>query len=216
MLYLYAIAEAGTAAPQAAGVSGAPLAVVEAGALAAICSVLDAAPEATEAAVVEHAGVVEAAAAGGSVLPVRFGTAFADAASLRRELADRESALRRALERVRGRVELGVRVLVAAAPRAPAADGRAYLLGRLDEQRRAAAIAEEVHRTLAQEAAAETFRVAPGPPLLLSAAYLVDADAVQRFRERVDELAAARPGVDVLCTGPWPPYSFAPADGGGE
>lgn len=43
-------------------------------------------------------------------------------------------------------------------------------------------------------------------------AYLVDADAVTAFADRVRALQAEHPGADLSCTGPWPPYSFV---GGG-
>jgi hypothetical protein len=44
---------------------------------------------------------------------------------------------------------------------------------------------------------------------LLRAAYLVDRDAVGGFTARVDALQREHPELAVLCTGPWPPYSFA-------
>jgi hypothetical protein len=34
-------------------------------------------------------------------------------------------------------------------------------------------------------------------------AYLVDVGRVERFRSQVHEL-----GDDLVCTGPWPPYTF--------
>ena len=40
------------------------------------------------------------------------------------------------------------------------------------------------------------------------AAYLVDRDRIEPFRRRVDELAEDVEGASVVCTGPWPPYSF--------
>jgi len=43
---------------------------------------------------------------------------------------------------------------------------------------------------------------------LLRAAHLVDSDSVERFTERVAGLQAAQPALAILCTGPWPPYSF--------
>jgi hypothetical protein len=42
----------------------------------------------------------------------------------------------------------------------------------------------------------------------LNAAYLVARADVAAFREAVARLEHA-PGVTVVCTGPWPPYSFA-------
>jgi hypothetical protein len=43
---------------------------------------------------------------------------------------------------------------------------------------------------------------------MLSAAYLVDRERVDSFRARVEELGEEIDGAAVVCTGPWPPYSF--------
>ena len=212
MLYLYAIAEPGSAAPARPGLDGGPLVVLAESGVAAVCSEHDGAPPApTAEAVRAHAAVVEALADAGAALPARYGTAFAGEETLRRELAARSGALRAALARVRGRVELGVRVLSpdAQPEQQPAPDGRTYLLRRLEEQRRTRAVADGLHRALAAGAAAATVRVGGGGPLLLSSAYLVGRDDVDALREQVDTLAHAHPELEVLCTGPWPPYSFA-------
>ena len=44
--------------------------------------------------------------------------------------------------------------------------------------------------------------------------YLVPEDAVPEFRGVVERLQAAHPDLGLVCTGPWPPYSFATAAGG--
>jgi hypothetical protein len=50
--------------------------------------------------------------------------------------------------------------------------------------------------------------VLPGPELL-RAAYLVDRDAVDRFVALVRRLEESHAHLNMVCTGPWPPYSFA-------
>jgi hypothetical protein len=50
--------------------------------------------------------------------------------------------------------------------------------------------------------------VLPGPELL-RAAYLVDRDAVDRFVALVQRLEETHTDLHIVCTGPWPPYSFA-------
>ncbi len=44
-----------------------------------------------------------------------------------------------------------------------------------------------------------------------SAAFLVSSDRLVSFRELVGEVANAHPELALLCTGPWPPYSFVNA-----
>ena len=44
-------------------------------------------------------------------------------------------------------------------------------------------------------------------------AYLVPQSNVDAFREEVGRLQSAHPERTIVCTGPWPPYSFtAPAE----
>ena len=129
-----------------------------------------------------HEAVIEALMEDRDLLPVRFGTRLADDEAVAVEIGARREQLALALERVRGAVELAVR---AVGP-GESADG--------------------VHATLL--GAARASRRLAGPELL-RAAYLVDRDAVPAFARAVESLQ--RPGLGVLCTGPWPPYSFTEA-----
>ena len=45
--------------------------------------------------------------------------------------------------------------------------------------------------------------------LLFQYQRLVDRERVQSFARRVAELQASNQALRLLCTGPWPPYSFA-------
>jgi hypothetical protein len=58
-------------------------------------------------------------------------------------------------------------------------------------------------------AAASRHTVLETPRLLLTAAYLVEADRVAEFREQVDALASEHRNLGFACTGPWPPYNFS-------
>jgi hypothetical protein len=49
----------------------------------------------------------------------------------------------------------------------------------------------------------------PRPPELFRAAFLVDRGGVERFAAEVARLQDENPALSLLCTGPWPPYSFA-------
>lgn len=173
-----------------------------------------------------HEAIVEALMTDRTVLPVRFGTVLADEAAVQATLAAHYTDFVANLERVRGRVELGLRVLWDddAPPPQPSpaggggsgrGRGRAYLLARLEEERqhqvwrqRAEALAEEIHAPLVRLAAESTRQVLITPRLLLTAAYLVERDRVATFRQEVEALSAAYPELRFLCTGPWPTYNF--------
>jgi hypothetical protein len=222
VIYAYAIVES-TAAdppPRMRGLGGAALRATFADGLAAVFSrhrTLRArrSPEAMWT----HERVVEALMERGAVLPMRFGTTFADEEALAAALADRSEEFLTRLDRVRGRVELGVRAVQP--PEAPANEvasasaegstGREYLLRKLHEVRRGEQAAAALHEPLAALAAGARQQRVRAPGEVLRAAYLVDRTAVPDFRQRVERLQRAHPGTAILCTGPWPPYSFVDA-----
>jgi len=228
-LYLYAITDRPKAPlPALAGVEDAPvfqlgyrnLAVVAS--RTASCDV-----PATEAHLWQHEAVVEALMADRATLPVRFGSVLPGEAALWSALAACQTELVAALDQVRGRVEVGVRVLwddggqpaagrdrSEPASRQPAS-GRSYLMARLERERQSHALrqqaetlANQIHAPLAGLAAANTRQVLATPRLLLSAAYLIDRGRLEAFGREVRALGAAHPAVHLLATGPWPPYSF--------
>jgi hypothetical protein len=151
-----------------------------------------------------HEHVVEGLTTDRAVLPTRFGSTVAGEEALRSFLADRQGPLLRALARVRGRVELGVRVLAERDDTPEIASGRDYLLSKLHEGARA----ERVHAPLAGIAVDSRRRPARAEELLRGA-YLVDRSAVPRFSTCVSRLRRAHPEMEIVCTGPWPPYTFA-------
>jgi hypothetical protein len=122
-----------------------------------------------------------------ALLPVRLGTRVADAEAAEEAIAPRSAELRAALDRVRGAVELSVRA-VAVAGADPSPGSAEALHGRLSALARASARHEGSE--------------------LLRAAYLVDRAGVNGFVTAVRELQREHTALSILCTGPWPPYSF--------
>lgn len=166
--------------------------------------------QASEANLWAHEAVVEALMEEGAVLPARFGTVLQSVDRLRDELISRQQEFGRALDRVRGRVELGVRAVwpERAAVDAPAESGRGYLERKLEEQQAATEAAASLHEPLARLAVDSTLRVGHSPYLTLIASYLVEREEVTRFRDEAERLARTLEGVTLACTGPWPPYNF--------
>jgi hypothetical protein len=162
--------------------------------------------------VVNHEPVLEAIMARGAVLPLRFGTQLAREEELEAVLAARRDELLRSLERVRGKVELGVRIIpqrpLVPGTSGPEPTGRGYLLARVRAHRRREEATREVHTVLAALSAASCVRPAERPPAIFVAAYLVDSDRVSEFRLEADQLAGAQPSAQLVVSGPWPPYSF--------
>lgn len=222
VLYLYAITDAHEP-PLIPGLEGAPVAAVREGGLTAIVSDHDdLVLRADEETLWGHESVADALMADAAALPMRFGSVLANADAVRAMLRDRAGELGRALDRVRGAVELGVRIVLdeepaettpggAAAARGP---GTTYLLTRLDRQRRSAELAQRVGERLGALARDHILVSTPARAPHLSTAYLVDAERVDEFKAAVERLDSELGGVSLVLTGPWPPHSFSAVEDG--
>jgi hypothetical protein len=220
VIELYAITDHPTAPlPVVAGLRAVP-----ADGLAAVCGPaadVRVSPEALW----RHEEVVEALMADRDLLPVRYGSRLADETAVARAVEERHDEFEVALSRVRGAVELSVRVVSPggfegcgdqqeeAAPRAaPDAIGDGEGIRYLRAHARARAAREAVVATIdgpLSALARATVRSRPRTASeLLCVAYLVDRGRVDAFTRAVTRLQGARPELRLLCTGPWPPYSF--------
>ena len=178
-----------------------------------------------ERTVADHQSVVRRLLAAATVVPLRFGSLHRDTAAVEGFLAEHRDEFVAALDRVRGRVELGVKLWVAAP--ADEAEGRRPATGREYLERRREA---REHAATARAALDETLRAVHARLLAVSeagvlnrsqpreltgdsrvmamnAAYLVDADDDSLFSE-VEHLRRAHPGLVFEVTGPWAPYNF--------
>jgi hypothetical protein len=169
--------------------------------------------EASPEALWRHEEVMEALMADRDLLPARYGTRLEDEAALARAIEDRRDELAAALDRVRGAVELSVRVAAASTPPAPVVPARAeggaeYLRARARAEATHERTADAVHEPLSTLSRASVVG-RPRPPELFRGAYLVERGAVEPFTAAVARLQDADAGLNILCTGPWPPYSFA-------
>jgi Gas vesicle synthesis protein GvpL/GvpF len=161
--------------------------------------------EVTPDALWRHEELIESLMERRDLLPVRFGTLVSDERAAAQAVAEGRERLAAALDRVRGAVELAVRAHPHEPPereRERGESGRDYMRARS----RRLQVARLVHQALADAARDSVEK--PGPELL-RAAYLVERDAVAGFVSVVLRLQRSHPELDVLCTGPWPPYSFA-------
>ena len=230
MIYVYALSDPPPAASiDVRGLGEEPLLVREHEGVAAVYSATTAgAPRPTPENVWRHEQVAERLMAAGAVLPARFGTVLPGEDELDDLLRRNRPLIADGLGRVRGCVELGVRVLTPPADEGARCDapaftageetsGRAYLQARMLEERarreseaRAKDVAARLHDLLRSAASDATLRVLPTPRFLMTGAYLVPRERVDDFRRRVGDAGANNPGLRLLCTGPWPPYHFVP------
>src|SRR5919204_1856455 len=213
VLYVYAFVRAPAEVPEVTGIDEAAITAESVDGLAAIVSRHDEAPSASDAAILAHARVVDAiVGANDAVVPARFGAVHTDGAALRAAVGPRAAELGSALARVRDAVELGLRALSPQAEPAPALTGTEHMRARLDRRHDTEEIAARLHAPLAAIARETTTTVGATPRLLFSAAYLVSRSDVSTFRDAVEQLQAAHRELGLVCTGPWPPYSFVTAE----
>jgi len=225
-LYLYGIVSFPPPLPRRIrGLEGDRVSLIPHAGLAAVVSRSRLTPRPPDAEhLTRHEAVVEEVMASRSVLPVRFNSLLRDEGAVRALLGERGPAFRAGLERVSGRMEMGLRVLWEPPGGAEAAveqdedaggPGAAYLYRRLAEERRQARLRQAAERliqaleapfrSLAVESRLRRFMT---ERLLLSGAYLVERERVDAFRDGVARARLEFPGLSFLLTGPWPPYHF--------
>jgi hypothetical protein len=208
--------------PSLRGLDGATVRIVDAGPLRAwVSDLTEGAASVTIERARAHDAVVRAALDVETPLPARFGQILASDDALRQSLDARRTELLRALERVRGAVEMTVRVLLqpsdAPAAMAPAgASGREYLAWLRERQRwerMVQAQADFLHKRIAEAVLGmvrEEARALARPSAhLLSVSHLVPRDAVHSYRLALRALIDSEPLLRIMVSGPWAPYSFA-------
>jgi hypothetical protein len=214
-LVLYAIAEAAEATIEGDGLLGQPLRGIVEGPLVAIVSDYEGdRRKPTLENVFEYEQLLEQLMSRCTIVPARFGTVLEDEAAARELLRERREPMTAALERVSGAVELGIRVGWRQSedilPDKPPENGTEYLRGRAELDQRAQDIAHRLD-ALASVARTSRRRILPRPSLPVLGAYLVERERVQEFAALVEQLDDGLEQVELVCTGPWPPYSFCEA-----
>jgi hypothetical protein len=212
VIHLYGVVEGLEELPPLAGLDDAPLERRRIGDLEVVLSRAATPPsaEVTREAVLRHAQVVEELLVrSGALLPAQLGRGFRDDDELAAALQAQARELGERLEQVRGCVEFGLRAFAADAGSPDAETGAEYMQARLDDLRRQDRLVAELHEPLASLARQSTLQRGPGGAI--RAAYLVEGQNADEFREAADRAEASRE-VSVVCTGPWAPYSFAGAE----
>ncbi|MGW3497650.1 GvpL/GvpF family gas vesicle protein [Streptomyces sp. NPDC001020] len=178
-----------------------------------------------------HQNVIDALTDVTTPLPLRLATVFRDDSGVRTMIEEREDDFRRALDRLEGRVEWGVKVYVddrgtdaveSDRPAGKATSGRDYLRQRSTRTmaheemwEKAEEFARRLHESLSSHAEESRLHApqksalsrAPGRNVL-NAAYLVTRSRSEEFVELVDRTGDDTPGIRVELTGPWAAYSF--------
>jgi hypothetical protein len=179
-----------------------------------------------------HEAVVEHVSKTATVVPMKLFTLFHSDERALEHIKKQRKRLDRLLERLDGREEWGVRMILdevtalqnartEAAKTAKAKTGAAFLLRKKKEQDAAKELlqnargrADELFDELSTKS--DDARRRPPPPgkagerVLLDAAFLLPRRSVKTFQTAIRAQAKklARRGYQVVLTGPWPPYNF--------
>lgn len=179
-----------------------------------------------------HDRVINATMAYATVFPLTFGTLFSSPQALAGEVARRRRTLLSFFERMDGREEWAVKVLLdhdrALAERTRElfpnetevpAGGRGYLLRQRRKVQAEQALGPWLNQVVADldqclVKSCEAVLTRPArDPAVANRACLVEAGGAQALRAEIDRIAAdyAAQGIDLHCSGPWPLYSFCAA-----
>ena len=223
-LYAYCLTEGIDALPQKVqGIGGAEVRLFQTESFALLVSDFsgDVVPVNRENALV-HAAVVRSVLDRTTPLPFRFGTLVTEE-QLRSYVTARRDALAQNLARVRGCVEMNVKIISdrdsteTPAPEQKSAEkpGTAFLAEKRREILGSEARAAEAKRvggwleSLLGECVRKGIYTDNKGKLLLAAAHLVEREIVEEYRRRLKEAQSEQPELKFLTSGPWPPYSFA-------
>lgn len=211
VLYLYAVLPRAPRGTRLRGLAREPVRFVRSGRLVVAVGEVAAPPAPRLENLKTHDRVVRRlASVTRAALPARFGSLAPTADALHAALRPRARVLLRALARVANREQMTLHV------RTPRDGGRDADGPGTRHLRRIAARDPRTHadvRRLLEELRPlvhdEQVDLAPDEAGDGRVHHLVDRGSAARYRARVKRAARAQPGLQVRCSGPWLPYSFA-------
>lgn len=167
----------------------------------------------------DHARVIAACFEHTTVLPFRFGTHFEDDDALRRSVRSNHRYFTQNVERLRGKAEMHLKVLVedrcADTRKVLPGVGKEYLASlresataQRERQSQARALSVQMHRMFLPDAEEVTCKRAGEGKMLLDIAHLVDRKAVTRYQNKYSSATESLKDCRLQLSGPWPPYHF--------
>ena len=173
----------------------------------------------------DHARVVGDCFKLSTVLPYRFGTTFADDDCLRRSVRSNQRHFLANVERLRGKAEMHLKVLVDdTCPGNSARDltvGQQYLTSlresacrQRERQSKARALSVQMHRMFLPIAEEITCKRMESGKMLLDIAHLIDNKTIARYQNKYSSATQQLKECSMQLSGPWPPYHFVQRSSG--
>lgn len=173
----------------------------------------------TQQAAKDHARVISDCFKLSTVLPFRFSTTFPDDDALRRSVRSNQRHFLANVERLRGKAEMHLKVLVDdTCPGNSARDmrvGQQYLTSlresasrQRERQSKARALSVQMHRMFLPLAEEITCKRMDSGKMLLDIAHLIDNRTVERYQNKYSSATQELKECRMQLSGPWPPYHF--------
>ena len=207
------------------GIHGAPVLGYTSGDFAVVVSEFKRQVALDQKAALDHARVVSECFRMATILPFRFATVFESDDALRRAVRTNRRAFLASLERLRGKSEMHLKIILrdgtvkeaVAELELPAAVGAAYL-SRLREkairdrecQTKARAVSVQVHRLFNPLDEEVTCKKVESGRLLIDIAHLIDTKSLEIYQNRYNNATRQLKDCQLVISGPWPPYHFMP------
>jgi hypothetical protein len=169
----------------------------------------------------EHARVISDVFKLSTVLPFRFNTAFSDDEALRRSVRSNQRHFQANVERLRGKAEMHIKLLVddICPGKLPSVTrdcvGKEYLSNlresasrQRERQSRARALSVQMNRMFLPLAEEITCRRTEAGKMLLDIAHLIDNKFVERYQNKYSTATLEMKDCSMQLSGPWPPYHF--------
>ena len=167
----------------------------------------------------DHARVIADCFKHSTVLPFRFGTTFQDDDALRRSVRSNQRHFQANVERLRGKAEMHLKVLVDdICPGNATRDmtvGQQYLTSlresasrQRERQSKARALSIQMHRMFLPLAEEITCKRMDTGKMLLDIAHLIDNKTVERYQNKYTSATLELKDCRMQLSGPWPPYHF--------
>ncbi|MCU1321903.1 MAG: Gas vesicle synthesis GvpLGvpF [Acidobacteriaceae bacterium] len=167
----------------------------------------------------DHARVIADCFKHSTVLPFRFGTTFQDDDALRRSVRSNHRHFMANVERLRGKAEMHLKVLVDdTCPGNSARNmtvGQEYLTSlresasrQRERQSKARALSIQMHRMFLPLAEEITCKRMESGKMLLDIAHLIDNKTVERYQNKYSSATQELKECRMQLSGPWPPYHF--------
>jgi hypothetical protein len=235
MFYLYCLSDDLTPGilDETRGIADAALRLIEFEGIRAVVSEFESATIGiTRENVLAHERVVGRVLQETTPLPFRFGT-LADAKRLESYIGSQKSSLLESFDRVRGAVEMSVKIIWKKAGRAAESDQPTTLAGpaigettagegtRFLLQKRSQIVGDDEAKMQSEElrdwleqhlkdiVRDVSLQVRPTDSMVISASFLVARENLSAYRQLMDAARASKPDLRFLTSGPWAPYSFS-------